>query len=144
MKTFAVIFFFTAVAYAGKPMCDHYPCLQLKGKVLDDEYVDLNSIGRGSASLECRTNLINCCTKREGPYRGNWDSPNGEKLPFKFKNGNIFRENKCEAVLLSRRQNKCDKVGNYCCNIQTVDQHINGSFDKKCVYLYHKIKGAMQ
>ena len=58
------------------------PYLRLRGQNLTNHsYVDLNEVGdTGNNSLQCRTDLRNCCSREQGDLRGNWYQPSGESL----------------------------------------------------------------
>ena len=149
MKILVVASFCVALVCAVKPPCDNYPCLQLNKEEVVDEYVDFKLVGTDVAGLECRTDLMTCCSRYEGRYRGNWYDPESKRLPFESQRGSIYQRRKCETVSLERRKDKCNKVGNYCCHIPTVAKHWNSTaytmeYEQICVYLYHETEGEVQ
>ena len=71
------------------------PYLRLRGQNLTNHsYVDLNEVGgdTGNNSLQCRTDLRNCCSREQGDLRGDWYFPSGERLSFISSNPNSFYE----------------------------------------------------
>ena len=143
MKILVVASFCVALVCAVKPPCDEYPCLQLNGEELVDEYVDFNSVGMDDAGLECRTDLMTCCSQNEGHYLGYWYNPNGDQVPYKSQRGGIFQRRQNGTVSLERKKAECSKVGTYCCQIPTVAND-SLEYEEICVYLYHETEGAVQ
>ena len=46
-------------------------------------YVDLNTVEtENNDSVQCHTNLLTCCSGGQGPDRGDWFFPDGNRLPF--------------------------------------------------------------
>ena len=48
-------------------------------------YVNLSTVGYssdGSNSVQCHTDLSTCCSCSQGPHRGDWYFPDGERLPL--------------------------------------------------------------
>ena len=62
------------------------PYLTFMGSnIPNHSFVDLNTIGNindGSNSLQCHTDLTTCCNRVQGPDRGDWYIPNGNRLGF--------------------------------------------------------------
>ena len=92
------------------------PYLSFKGQNLsNNSYVDITEIGKagdGSDSIQCRSELPNCC-KTAGPLSGSWSFPNGSELHF----NDIFQSRGTMRADLRRRNNPNTPVGIYCCRI---------------------------
>ena len=43
-------------------------------------YVDISQVGTGSDAVYCHTDLSTCCSPSQGPHRGDWYFPNGDRL----------------------------------------------------------------
>ena len=68
-------------------------------------YVDLNQVGNaldGSDSVQCHTDLVTCCSTRQGADRGDWYFPSGDRLQFR---GDIYERRAAQRVDLRRRNN---------------------------------------
>ena len=78
-------------------------------------YVDLNLVGEAEDRVQCHTDLGSCCTMTQGPDRGDWYFPNGDRLQF---NGDIYERRAAQRVDLHRRNNG-DTSGIYRCDIET-------------------------
>ena len=75
----------------------------------------------GSDSVQCHTDLSTCCTKSEGPHRGDWYFPGGTtRLPF---SGDIYEARRTQRVELHHRNNANSPVGIYHCSIATIAVH---------------------
>ena len=50
----------------------------------NNSYVDFNTVGVtiDNNTVQCHTDLLTCCSRVQGPDRGDWYFPNGNKLPF--------------------------------------------------------------
>ena len=84
-------------------------------------YVDLTLVGRpedGGDSVQCHTDLDSCCTGTQGPDRGDWYFPNGNRLLFNYRPGDIYEHRGAQRVNL-RRRNNGDTSGIYRCAIET-------------------------
>ena len=64
------------------------PYLTIKGKnIPNNSYVNFNTVGNKIGNqkpntLQCHTDLNTCCTRAQGPNRGDWYFPNGNRLPI--------------------------------------------------------------
>ena len=54
----------------------------LGNNISNHSYVDLNTVGDGSNSVQCHTDLSTCCSDAQGPDRGDWYMSNGNRLKF--------------------------------------------------------------
>ena len=145
MKVLAVTLLFLSVAYASDCQCKSYPCLLLKydngtcTEVKHNSSLDIDLVAN-AGGLICKTDLISCCSRKEGHFRGNWFSPNDVRLPFK---GHIHQKRMCESVNLYYSDiEDLDVSGEYSCKIPTVAQH--DPYEIISVHLYHKTEGAVQ
>ena len=100
-----------------------FPYVSFMGQTLaNHSYVDLSLVGydlSGSDSVQCHTDLSTCCTGTQGPHRGDWYFPNGNRLQF---SGDIF-ERRDDRIVELRRSNSAtlSPVGIYRCDIPTND-----------------------
>ena len=88
-------------------------------------YVDLTRVGDaedGGNSVQCHTDLSTCCNGTEGPDRGDWYFPNGNRLGFSSNPGDIFQSRVAQRVDLRRRNNGATS-GIYRCDIETDAVH---------------------
>ena len=79
-------------------------------------------MGDDSGSVQCITDLSTCCTGTEGPHRGDWYFPDGNRLPF---SRDIYENRGSERVALSRRNDANSPTGIYRCDIPTHAVHDN-------------------
>ena len=97
-------------------------------------YVDLTLVGGdldGSDSVQCRTDLSTCCSGAQGPDRGDWYFPNGDRLPFSGA-GDIYEIRLAQGVDL-RRTNNGATSGIYRCDIET--SAVNDADGRETVYV---------
>ena len=102
-----------------------FPYVSFLGQTLaDHSYVNLSLVGNdydGSDSVQCHTDLSTCCSRGQGPHRGDWYSPGStDRLPFPNEDGDIFEERTAQRVDLRRRNGATSPVGIYRCDIPTV------------------------
>ena len=101
-----------------------FPYVSFMGETLDDHsYVDLSQVGddtSGSDGVQCHTDLNTCCTGAQGYHRGDWNFPDGTRLPF---NSNIRESRGDQRVNLRRRNNANSPTGIYRCDIPTTAVH---------------------
>ena len=94
-------------------------------------YVDLTLVGRpedGGDSVQCHTDLEGCCSGAQGPDRGDWYFPNGDRLQFSSSSDDIYEFRRAQRVDLQRRNNG-DTSGIYRCTIETNAVHSDDSSD---------------
>ena len=110
-----------------------FPYLSFMGETLPNHsYVDLTEVGRpedGGHSLECHTDLDTCCN---GPHKGDWYFPDGDRLDFSGDDGDIYEARDAQRVDIRRRNNHNSPSGIYRCDIPTDMVQDNGM--KETVY----------
>ena len=83
--------------------------------ILNHSYVDLNTVGTDkNDSVLCHTHLTSCCSANQGPDRGDWYFPNGNRLDF---SGNVFEGRGAQIVHL-RYTGSDGTSGIYRCDIK--------------------------
>ena len=101
--------------------------------------MDISLVGgddtSSSDSVQCHTDLSTCCTGREGPHRGDWYFPDGTRLPFSGRGGDIYEYRRAQRVDLHRRNNAHSLVGIYRCNISTNAVHDTDTSVRDTVYV---------
>ena len=106
------------------------PYLTFMGETLSDHsYVDLSLVGGLDSGNEvvCRTDLNTCC--RDGPDRGDWYFPNGDRMPFPGSHP-LFERRLQQRVELSRGDGSGSiSTGIYHCSIETIAVHSADSTD---------------
>ena len=99
-----------------------FPYVSFMGQTLvNHSYVDLSLVGSnisGSDSVQCHTDLSTCCSSAQGPHRGDWYFPNGNKLPFPGGSSAIFETRGAQRVDL-RHRSDTSSTGIFCCSIPT-------------------------
>ena len=103
-----------------------YPHVSFMGEILPNHtYVDLSLVGDDvNGSVQCHTDLETCCSGRQGAHRGDWFSPDEERLPlFIAGNSNIGEQRERQRVDLRRRNNADVPSGIYRCDIPTNTVH---------------------
>ena len=100
-----------------------FPYVSFMGQTLaNHSYVDL-SLVEYSRSVQCHTDLDTCCTSAQGPHRGDWYFPNGNRLLFSNEHGDIYESRGAQKVYIYRRNSPTSAVGIYHCDIQTEALH---------------------
>ena len=100
-------------------------------------YVDISQVGSegsGSDSVQCHTDLETCCIGAQGPHRGDWYFPSGDRLPFSGAD-NIYETRGSQRIDL-RRGTANEPTGIYRCDIETVAVHNDGTRETVYVGLY--------
>ena len=102
--------------------------------LLNHAFVNLSLVGNagdGSDSVQCHTDLLTCCRGRQGPDRGDWYFPSGDRLNFlNFLAPNVVYEHRTAQVVDLRRNGNADMPsGIYRCNIETIAVHSVNSTD---------------
>ena len=136
----ALLYFLSAVV----DVCSQTaPYVSFMGTNLPNHsYIDFTQVGEGSDSVQCHTDLITCCSKAQGPDRGDWYHPNGERLQFYIAAGNRLYESRvAQRVDLSVRGTPTPPEGIYLCDIETSATN-NDSRESAYVGLYwHNNRG---
>ena len=100
-----------------------FPYVSFNSQTLDNHsYVDLSLVGddsSGSDSVQCHTDLSTCCINTYGSHRGDWYFPDGTRLPFSGRDGDISEYRRAQRVSLHRCNNAISPVGIYRCSIAT-------------------------
>ena len=104
-----------------------FPYVSFMGQTLaNHSYVDLSLVGHnssGSDSVQCHTDLGTCCSAGQGVHRGDWYFPNGNRLQFSDRYGDIFERRTAQRVDIRRTNSVTSPVGIYRCDIQTEAVH---------------------
>ena len=125
-----------------------FPYASFMGQTLaNHSYVDISLVGKdssGNDSVQCRTDLITCCSGEQDPHRGDWYFPNGDRLQFSGDGGDIFEYRSAQRVEL-RRRSDTSRTGIFRCNIPTdADHHSSDNSVRDTVYvgLYYLSQGS--
>ena len=116
------------------------PYLYFKGQNLsNNSYVVITEIGRagnGSDSIQCRSELQNCC-QAAGNLTGSWSYPDGSEVGGP---DDIYQSQGTMTADLRRRHNANTPVGIYCCRI-TYDSSDTSANETLCVGIYGSTAG---
>ena len=116
-----------------------FPYVSFMGQNLSNHsYVDLSLVGNeriGGHSVQCHTDLVTCCRREQGPHRGDWYFPNGDRLPIPDGYSDIVETRVQQRVDL-RRNNGTGPSGIYHCDIPTNAVHENDLRETVYVGLY--------
>ena len=108
------------------------PYVTFMGDTLPNHaFVDLNLVGTagdGSDSVQCHSDLSTCCSNAQGADRGDWYSPDGDRVYFSGDPGDIYFTRGAQRVDL-RRRNNGNTSGIYRCDIETIAVHSDDSSD---------------
>ena len=112
------------------------PYLTFMGNnILNHSYVDLNTVGTDNTNdVMCHTDLTSCCSGRQGPDRGDWYFPNGNKLLFSGSS-NVY-ERRAAQVVVVRYTGSGGTSGIYHCDIETNAVNDNDGHESVYVGLY--------
>ena len=110
------------------------PYLTFMGNnIPNHSYVDLNTVGTTIINdVQCHTNLHTCCGGGQGPDRGDWFFPNGNRLPF---SGDVYEGRGAQLVVLFYTGSG-GTSGIYRCDIETVAVNNNDGHETVYVGLY--------
>ena len=110
------------------------PYLTFMGNNISNHgYVDLNTVGtENTTDVQCQTDLITCCSGSQGPDRGDWYFPNGNRLPF---SGVVYEGRGPQRVVL-KYTGSGGTSGIYRCDIETVAVNNNDGHETVYVGLY--------
>ena len=100
-------------------------------------YVDLNTVGSDSNNadaIQCHTDLSTCCSMDQGPDRGDWYFPNGNRLPFSG-DGDVYESRRDRLVGL-QYTGSGETSGIYRCDIETNAVNNNSGNETLYVGLY--------
>ena len=123
-----------------------FPYVSFMGQTLaNHSYVNLSLVGIDDIhSVQCVTNLAECCSSTDGSHRGDWYFPDGTRLPFSG-DGDIYEQRVSKGVEIRRSNNANSPVGIYRCDIPTIavhdDDHVISVRDTVYVGLYSTGEG---
>ena len=95
------------------------PYLTFMGKnIPNNSYVDFNTVGEtiDTNTLQCHTDLNTCCNSGQGPDRGDWYFPNGNRLQY---SGIVYERCFAQLVVVFYTGSG-GTSGIYRCDIETV------------------------
>ena len=120
--------------------CQTAPYVSFMGQTLaDHSYVNISQVGRdssGSDNVQCRTDLDTCCHRDQGPHRGDWYFPDGDRLPFPDASNPPIYESRTAQRIDLRRSSGTGPTGIYHCDIETVAVNDNDMRETVYVGLY--------
>ena len=102
-------------------------------KIPNHSYVDFNTVGAtiGTNTVQCHTDLNTCCSMDQGPDRGDWYFPDGNRLPFSDLD-NVYEGRRDRLVGLQYRGSG-GISGIYRCDIET--SAVNDNDGRETVYV---------
>ena len=119
------------------------PYLTIMGKnIPNNSYVNLNTVdpkrgGKNPNTLLCHTDLNTCCTRAQGPDRGDWYFPNGNRLPlYNYDNIPVLSERRGSRRVDVYRSGSDGTSGIYRCDIETIAVNNNNGNVSLFVGLY--------
>ena len=118
------------------------PYLTFMGNnIPNHSYVDLNTVGditsNESLKLQCHTDLTTCCSGAQGPARGDWYFPNGNRLPlYNYNNIPVLSESRGPQRVIVYREQEGGMSGIYRCDIETIAVNNNNGRVSLFVGLY--------
>ena len=100
----------------------------------NNSYVDLNTVEltKDTVIVQCYTDLSTCCNDDQGPDRGDWYFPNGNRLDF---NGDVYERRSAQRVVVYYGDNNVTS-GIYRCDIETTAVTNNDGRETVYVGLY--------
>ena len=117
--------------------------LTIKGKnIPNNSYVDFNTVGRKIEhqkpnTLHCHTDLNTCCRRAQGPDRGDWYFPNGNRLPiYTYINIPVLSEGRGRQQVVVYYRGNVGTSGIYRCDIETIAVNNNSGNVSLFVGLY--------
>ena len=117
-----------------------FPYVSFMGQTLaNHSYVDLSLVGDDYDSVQCHTDMSTCCSGAQGAHRGDWYFPNGDRLQFSDRYGNIFERRTAQRVDLHRSNSATSPVGIYRC---TIAVHYKSLRERVYLGLYTSTSGG--
>ena len=115
----------------------------MDNNIPNHSYVDLNTVGgitsKGSLKVQCYTDLTTCCSDAQGPDRGDWYFPNGNRLPF-YNYNNVpvpaLYESRGPQRVIVLRIGDGGTSGIYRCDIETIAVNNNTGYVSLFVGFY--------
>ena len=122
-----------------------YPYVSFMNQTLaNHSYVNLSQVGSDFSyyyqeypgpNVLCLTDLQSCCSRGQGPHRGDWYFPDGDRLPFTSPFVTIGEARGLWIVVI-RRTTPTGPTGIYRCDIATVAVHNDTDrFTRETVYV---------
>ena len=109
-------------------------------------FVDLNLVGGGAMEtdpVQCRTDLGTCCRDiTDGPDRGNWYGPTGDRLPFGSASGTYFLRRTKMVNLHKTGTPSGSDSGIYRCTIETNAVNSEDNTAQEILYLGAYLSGG--
>ena len=123
-----------------------FPYVSFMGQALANHgYVNLSEVGNdpsGSDNVQCRTDLITCCSHAQGNHRGDWYFPNGDRLPFPAPGVALSGDREAQRVDI-RRTSGTVPCGIYRCDIETSAVYNSGMRETVYLGLYTSDRGKL-
>ena len=107
----------------------------LDNNISNHGYVDLNTVGTDTSNVnvvQCHTDLQTCCSSSQGPDRGDWYFPDGNRLPL---SGNVY-EDRGDQLAFLLYTGSGGTSGIYRCDIETNAVNNNDGHETVYVGLY--------
>ena len=103
----------------------------MDNNIPNHSFVDLKTVGTyiNINSVQCHTDLNTCCSGTQGPDRGDWYFPNGNRLQF---SGNVY-EGRGDRLAFLEYTGSGGTSGIYRCDIETVA--VNNNDGRETVYV---------
>ena len=96
-------------------------------------FINLTLVGESSSDgVHCHTDLITCCSRKEGRDRGDWYYPSGDVLNFSKGTFKEFQNREAKRVDLRRRGSQTLTQGVYWCDIET--NAVNNQSGNEIIY----------
>ena len=111
------------------------PYLTFMGNnIPNNSYVDFNTVGvtLDTNTVQCYTDIATCSSRNEGPDRGDWYFPNGNRLPF---SGIVYEYRFAQRVVVLYGGSG-GTSGIYRCDIETNAVNNNDGHETVFVGLY--------
>ena len=109
-------------------------------------YVDLNLVGVGEndPAVQCHTDLQTCCNSDDGPDRGNWYGPTGDRVAFPGPtSGTIFVRRTERIDLRYTGTDSGSDSGIYRCTIETNAVNSEDNTAQEILYLGVYLSGGI-
>ena len=119
----------------------------VSNNIPNHSYVNLNIVGpyrenQNSNTLQCNTDLNTCCSRAQGPDRGDWYFPNGNRLPFyNYINIPFLSEGRGPQRVNVYHIGSGGTSGIYRCDIETIAVNNNSGNVSLFVGLYYTSGG---
>ena len=112
------------------------PYLTFLGNIIPNHgYIYLDEVGTADGNfdaVQCHTDLLTCCGGSQGPDRGDWFFPDGNRLPF---SGDVY-EGRGDRLVVLKYTGSGGTSGIYHCDIETVAVNNNDGHETVYAGLY--------